>query len=153
MLIVQANASTAQPELGLRIADALRRQDVAVQNALAWLHQDPDRQAGTNCLLLLSGHAAISADVEIALGDAPRLVALFPRSVGLQREDILVPGGPVAMAVVAKPEMTEREAALFFTELFSELHTHCKTGISAAMLRFCFAKAARLAPDKAEVWI
>lgn len=153
LLIVQGNASTAQPELGLRLADALRRQGVPVQLLSLGLHGEAEKLAGVNCLVLLAGHAAIAGEVKEALGDRPRLVALYPRSSGLQRHDILVPDGPAAMAVVAKPEMTEREAALFFVELFSELHTHCKAGISAAMLRFCFAKASRLAPNKAEIWV
>ena len=69
-----------------------------------------------------------------------------------RREDLVGPGKPASIAVVSKPEMTPREAALFFQELFAELHTHCKESIPPGMVRFCYAKANRRAPGKAELW-
>lgn len=48
-------------------------------------------------------------------------------------------------AVVAKPEMTPREAGLFFRDLFAKLHVHSKDAVLPGMVHFCLAKANRLA--------
>lgn len=56
------------------------------------------------------------------------------------------------LAIVSKLAMTAHEAGLFFPELLAELTTHCPTAITPALVRFCFMKAIRLAPGKAEIW-
>lgn len=140
-------------ELAQRIADGLRRQNVPGKGPIPWPLPPHAGPLEANCVMLVGDRAITAKELGSLLGSAPRLLALYPRPDGLRREDIVGPEGLALMAVAAKQEMSDREAGLFFPELFSELHTHCRTGISAAMLRFCFAKASRLAPNKAEIWV
>jgi hypothetical protein len=125
----------AQEALAGRFLDALRRRGVQVSAD----------STGANCVLVL-GNVPMAPKASGAV-----LLCCYGAPVR-DRAAVLAPAGPAALAVLAKPEMSEREALLFFPELFAELHTHCQASIPAAMLRFCFAKAVRFAPGKAEVW-
>ena len=122
------------------------------------------RYPDANCLFLL---AAGPDDLSIAPGPMPspkqsgvgsspnpRLVALYTcQSPQLpDKNKVVGPDAVAAVAVVSKPDMSPKEAALFFPGFFGELRTHCADSISLAMVRFCFAKANRFAPKKAEVW-
>lgn len=151
VLVAEAPGNLALSELANRIAEGLRRQGVPAVGPIAWHATSLDGARTANCLLLLGGPAPLL--LAGAVGDPPRLLALFPATADLNRASLLKLGSPIAAAVVAKPDMSEKQAALFFVELFSELHTHCRNGISTGMLRFCLAKAARLAPNQADLWI
>ena len=137
-------------ELANRIAEGLRRQGVPADGPIAWRAASLDNAPTANCVLVLGSLDPLPEASQS--GGTRRLLALFPATANLERSTVLQPVGPFAAAVLAKPDMSQKEAALFFVELFSELHTHCRGGISAAMLRFCLAKASRLAPSKADLW-
>lgn len=150
VLVAEASGDLALTELANRIAEGLRRQGVPSDGPIAWRASGLDDAQTANCILVLGSLDPLPEASRV--GSTPKLLALFPATANLDRAALLKPGGPVAAAVVAKPDMSGKEAALFFVELFSELHTHCRGGISAAMLRFCLAKASRLAPNRADLW-
>ena len=172
VLFLDKSGDRAGPEgdLAQRISSAIRRQGVDVLGPFAPTNSEETSDllgmhADANCLFLWT---AGSEDVPEAfqISDSPRestapggaptpkLVAIYtcqsPQAPA--KEQVVGPEALAAVALISTPEMSPKEAALFIPEFFGELRTHCPDSISLAMIRFCFAKANRLAPKKAEVW-
>lgn len=163
------DATGWETDLAKRVSVALGAQGVPASGPFAVASSEQaaslvEQHAQANCWLLFtaghgeSGVAGVSLEAAGAwlarTRQAPRIAAVYPcqHPGEARRGSVVGPGGFAVMAVVAKPEMSPREAALFFPELFGELRTHCQKNIAPAMVRFCFAKANRLAPSKAEMW-
>lgn len=155
--------------LAQRISSAMRRQGVDVSGPFAPINREETsdllgRYADANCLFLLAagpedlssapGPMPYSKQSSVGSPPNPRLVTLYTcQSPQIpDKNKVVGPDALAAVAVVSKPDMSPKEAALFFPEFFGELRTHCADSISLAMVRFCFAKADRLAPKKAEIW-
>ena len=162
------NAAGWESDLARRMSAAIRRQGVQVWGP--FIPGDGEqisdlvaRNSEANCLLVLvagpkdlsgASKPTVSLDQSVARDSSPRLAAIYTcESVqALPKERVVGPEALAPIALISKPDMSPRDAALFFPEFFGELLTHCPDSISLAMVRFCFAKANRLAPNKVEVW-
>ena len=156
-VLVVADSIGEHAELAQRLAEAMRRQRVVVSGPHLVDSEDDAKRAieavpGTNCWLCVGVQGATLGWLATHR-TMPVLAAIYSSGETRAKTNVLSAGGPVMVAVISRPDMTDREAALFFPEFFSELTTHCKNVVNAPMVRFCFAKANRLAPGKAEVWM
>lgn len=146
-----------------RICNVMRRQQVEIEGPV--LVENVAKLAETltksdaNCLFVMAaskGSTGVSSihgllsEISKSCPEKSKVLAIY-----LTDSAPLDPGKiPFAIAaLISTSSLTQKEAALFYPEFFSELSNHCEDGISMPMVRFCHAKANRFAPGKVEIRI
>lgn len=161
-LDASGNAGGWEAEMAARICNVMRRQQVEVDgpiavNGVAQL-QEVLLQSHANCLFVIAaGKSDAGPAVLEMLGEMNRnyperskVIAIYLTDMTVLATDKL---SSAAAALISTPSLTQKEAAMFYPEFFSELANHSPDGISLAMVRFCYAKANRFAPGKVEIRI
>jgi hypothetical protein len=156
--------------LAQRMSSAIKRQGVDLSGPFSAVSPEVmadllRRHADANCVFLLAGAPEDLSSIPRLLSSTgvtrdddasrPKLIAVYTSQSPQVPDTARAVGqhAPATIVVNSKRDMSPREAIRFFAKFFGELHTHCPDGISVPMVRFCFAKASRLAPGKAEVWM
>ena len=146
------NAGGWESEMASRICNVMRRQQVEVEGPIAIDGIAHLREAllksEANCLFIM---AAVKSEIGLAvrelLGEMERSCAERSKVIAIYLTDMAALDANIgffaAVALISNPSLTQKEAALFYPEFFSELANHSLDGISLAMVRFCHAKANR----------
>ncbi len=144
-----------------RICNVMHRQQVDVDGP-AIINSVPNLletlvKSDANCLFVMASGVKSTGGVPaqellVEMGriysDKSKVIAIY-----LTDSNVLKMGSIrfAAATLVSNSDLTQKEAALFYPEFFSELANHSQDGISLAVVRFCHAKANRFAPGKVEI--
>ncbi len=164
VLALDATGNTGgwESEMAARICNVMRRQQVDVDgpvfiNEMAQLNEAL-LKLDANCLFVMAaGRSDVGLSMRELLDEMGRSYTEKSKVIAVYLTDTTsLDANQVsfaAAALISTPALTQKEAALFYPEFFSELANHSEDGISLAMVRFCHAKANRFAPGKVEIKI
>ncbi len=149
------NVNGWENEMAARVCNVMRRQQVEVVGPV--LIEDVTKlnesvtKSDANCLFVMATAKKLSELLNtIGKGykDKSKVLAVYLTdqvSAELGKTPFTI------ATLISTPSLTQKEAALFYPEFFSELSNHSEDGIGMPMVRFCHAKANRFAPGKVEI--